>query len=43
MISFIMIFVESAKEEVDTFEAAEKELMEIEKNLQTSESVPILF
>ncbi|XP_006490140.2 structural maintenance of chromosomes protein 6B-like [Citrus sinensis] len=29
---------ESAKEEVDTFEAAEKELMEIEKNLQTSES-----
>lgn len=29
---------ESAKEEVDAFETAEKELMEIEKNLQTSES-----
>lgn len=29
---------ESAKEEVDAFETAEKELMEIERNLQTSES-----
>lgn len=43
MISSIMLLVESAKEEVDTFEAAEKELMEIEKNLQTSESVSYSF
>lgn len=39
----IKMLVESAKEEIDAFEEAEKELMEIEKSLHSSEAVSYSF
>lgn len=39
----IGLLSESAKEDIKTFEDAEKELMEIEKDLQSSEAVSLNF